>query len=119
MSEIQGYYWMKPVVHIRSHDLGSIAANVQRWWEECERGCRDADGEPLDWDEYSALNEERVEMLLREMLLDTHPAVLDAGGFRDLAIDLIAEFDEELDPQTYYIEYGVSAVYGWVQPKPH
>ena len=108
---------MNFVEHFKSHDLSSITANVQRWWEECERGCRDADGEPFDWDEYSALNEQRVEMLLREMLLDTHPAVLNAGGFRDLAIDLIEEFDDELDPQMYYIEYGVSAVYDWLKPQ--
>ena len=51
---------MKHSDHIKSHDLDTITANVQRWWEECERGYRDADGEPLDWDEYSALNEQRV-----------------------------------------------------------
>lgn len=101
--------------HIKSHDLGSITDKVQCWWEHCERGYRDADGEPFNWDEYSTLNEGRVEMILREMLLDTHSTVLEAGGFRNLAIDLIEEFDEELDPQMYYIEYGVTAVYDWLK----
>ena len=101
--------------HIKCHDLGSITDKVQCWWEQCERGYRDADGEPFNWDEYSTLNEERVEMVLREILLDTHSAVLAAGGFRNLAIDLIEELDEELDPQMYYIEYGVTAVYDWLK----
>ncbi len=108
---------MKPVDHIKSHDLDLITDKVQSWWEQCERGYRDADGEPFNWDEYSTLNEERVEMILREMLFDTHFAVLEAGGFRNLAINLIEEFDEELNPQMYYIEYGVSAVYDWLKPQ--
>lgn len=110
---------MQLLDHFKSHDLSAITDKVQSWWEECERDYRDDDGEPVDWDEYSALNQERVEMILQEMLLDTHPAVLEAGGFRALAIELIEEFVEELDPQMYYIEYGVSAVYDRLQSKSH
>jgi hypothetical protein len=36
-------------------------------------------------------------------------------GFRNLAIDLIDIFDEELHAQTYYIEDGVSAIYDWLK----
>ncbi len=110
---------MRTEDHFKSHDLGLITDNVQSWWEECERSYRDVDGEPLDWDEYFALNEQRIEMLLRQMLLDTHPDVLEIGGFRNLALALIEEFDEELHAQMYYIEYGVAAIYDWLQPKPH
>lgn len=106
---------MKHSDHIKSHDLDTIASKVQRWWEECERDYRNADGDPIDWEAYFALNEMRVEMALREMLWDTHPHVLKAGGFRPLAIELIDLFEEELHPQMYYIEYGVAAVFEWIQ----
>ena len=108
---------MKPIDHIKSHDLDLITDKVQDWWSECERGYRDADGETLDWDAYFMLNEERVEMIVQEMLLDTHPAVLEAGGFRNLAIELIDIFEDELHAQKYHIEYGVSAVYDCLKPK--
>ena len=104
---------MKHSDHIKSHDLDLIANIVQEWWDE--RSYRNAYGYPADWDEYFRLNEERVEMIVQEMLLDTHPAVLEADGFRNLAIDLIDIFDEELHAQTYYIEDGVSAIYDWLK----
>lgn len=106
---------MKHSGHIKSHDLDLIASKVQNWWEECERDYRDADGDPIDWEAYFALNELRVEMVLREMLWVTHPDILRAGGFRPLAIELIDKFDEELHPQMYYIEYGVAAVHEWIK----
>jgi hypothetical protein len=108
---------MKPIDHIKSHDLDLITDKVQGWWNQCERCYRDAAGEPLDWDAYFLLNEERVEMIVQEMLLDTHPTVLEAGGFRNLAIELLDIFEDELHPQMYYIEEGVAAVYDWLKPQ--
>ena len=102
---------MKNSNYILNHDVDAISKKVQGWWEECERSYRDDDGDPIDWDEYFELNEQRVEMILREMVSEDHPAVKKRKSYRKLATDLIDIYEEELHAQMYYIEYGVAAIY--------
>ncbi len=102
---------MNNAEYILSHDIDAISQKVQNWWNECERSYRDDDGDPIDWDKYFDLNEERVEMILREMVSEEHPALKKAKSYRNFAVKMIETYEEELHAQMYYIEYGVSAIY--------